>query len=215
MSVSIKICGLTDEAAVRAVAAGKVEYAGFVHFPASPRHIQPADAARLRALLPAATQVVSVLVDPGEGLLSDVCNDLKPHFLQLHGKETPERLREIRAAYPSVKLIKALKIRSSDDVAGAYAYRDVADALLFDARAPDLPGILPGGNGLSFDWALLKGRDFSLPWLLSGGLNSDNVAQAVRISGAPAVDISSGIESAPGVKDPALIVAFIKTVRSI
>lgn len=215
MPVSVKICGLTEETAVHAVAGAGIDYAGFVHFSPSPRHITLEKAARLKALLPGSVACVSVLVDPDDALIGEVCRLLAPHYLQLHGNETPGRLRHIRKQFPSVKLIKALKIRSGDDVAQAQAFGAVADALLFDARAPELPGMLPGGNGLSFDWALLRNHDFPLPWFLSGGLNADNVLRAVHMTGAPMVDISSGVERAPGVKDTALITAFINRVRSL
>jgi phosphoribosylanthranilate isomerase len=215
MTISIKICGLTDELSVKAVADAKADYAGFVYFPASPRHITLEKAAKLKALLPSAIKSVSVLVDPDNALLSQVFSMLKPDYIQLHGKEAPARLLEIRTAFPAAKIIKALRIRTSDDVAQASSFKDSADMLLFDAKAPELPGMLPGGNGLSFDWALLKNREFPLPWMLSGGLNGENVAEAMRGSGARMLDISSGVESAPGVKDPALIKAFIDKARSI
>jgi phosphoribosylanthranilate isomerase len=215
MNISIKICGLTDEVSLKAVIEAKADYAGFVYFPASPRHITFENAASLKAQLPSSIKSVSVLVDPDDALLAQVFSVFKPDYVQLHGKESPARLLEIRKAHPTAKLIKALKIRTSDDVAQAASFKDSADMLLFDAKAPELPGMLPGGNGLSFDWALLKNREFPLPWMLSGGLNIENVADAVRGSGARMLDISSGVERAPGVKDPALIKAFIDKARSI
>jgi phosphoribosylanthranilate isomerase len=215
MTVSIKICGLTDEVSVKAVIDVRADYAGFVYFPASPRHITLEKAAELKSLLPASIKSVSVLVDPDDALLAQVFSVLKPDYVQLHGKESPARLQDIRNAHPAAKIIKALKIRTSDDVAQAASFKAVADMLLFDAKAPELPGMLPGGNGLSFDWALLKNREFPLPWMLSGGLNIENVADAVRQSGAHMVDISSGVERAPGVKDPALIKAFTDKARGI
>jgi phosphoribosylanthranilate isomerase len=215
MPIAIKICGLTDEAAMRAVAAAKAEYAGFVYYPMSPRHITLHKAAKLKAMLPASVKTVSVVVDPEDALITQISRTLAPDYIQLHGKETPARINTIRSLTPKAKLIKAISVRTADDVAQAMAYTPHVDALLFDAKPPKLPGMLPGGNGLSFDWQLLKNRDFSLPWFLSGGLNGENVTEAVRESGAPMVDISSGVESAPGVKDPALIEAFVKQVRSI
>lgn len=213
MTTAIKICGLADETAVQAVIAANADYAGFVYFPASPRHVTFARAAELAKILPATIKTVSVLVNPDDALLSEMQSAFKAHYVQLHGKETPERLRDIKNQFPGIKIIKALSVRSGDDIAQAMRYSDVADMLMFDAKPPELPGILPGGNGLSFDWALLKGRSFPLPWFLSGGLNPENVAGAIVQTGTRMVDVSSGVESAPGVKDPALIDAFVKAVR--
>ncbi len=213
MSVQVKLCGLTDEAAIQAVIAARADYAGFVFFPASPRHLTSAKAATLRKMLPDFIKAVSVLVDPDDALIADIVATVKPDALQLHGKETPARLREIKTAYPSLPLIKAISVRTGDDIAAAMHYVD-ADMLLFDAKPPNLPGVLPGGNGLSFDWALLAGHDFGKKWFLSGGLNADNVREAIEGSGARMVDVSSSIESAPGVKDPVLIHAFTNAARN-
>jgi len=213
MSAAIKICGLADERAIDAVIAAKADYAGFVYFSASPRHVTFERAAELAKYLPASIKTVSVVVNPDDALLSEIQSVFKPHYVQLHGKETAERAREIKKTFPGIKIIKALSVRSGDDIAQAMHYNDAADMLMFDAKPPELPGILPGGNGLSFDWALLAGRQFSLPWFLSGGLNPENVAGAVAQTGAKMVDVSSGVEGAHGVKDPALIDAFVKAVR--
>jgi len=215
VSIAIKICGLTDEAATQSVIEAGADYAGFVYFPASPRHVSLNKAAKLIAMLPESIPSVLVMVDPDNALLANATSRFKPSYFQLHGKETPERVQDIRKNHPSIKLIKALSVRSSDDVARANAFIPHVDALMFDAKPPELPGMLPGGNGLSFDWALLKNREFPLPWFLSGGLNGDNVADAVRESGAQMLDISSGVERSPGVKDPALIEAFIQKVHTI
>lgn len=215
MVTKIKLCGLTDRAAIEAVTAAKADYAGFVYFPKSPRHLSLDDAATLKSLLPSSVLSVSVLVDPDDTLLAEVDKKLKPSALQLHGKETPERLQAIRNAYPHYTLIKAISVRQSDDVAQAARFADSADMFLFDAKPPELPTMLPGGNGLSFDWALLKNRQFSKPWFLSGGLSADNVAQAMRQSGAQMIDVSSSIESAPGVKAPKLIEEFVKSVKKV
>lgn len=210
MTTAIKFCGLKDEVSLRTAVDAGAAYVGFVFFPASPRHLPLLEAAQLKARLPAHIKTVSVLVDADDTLLADVKAILDPAYVQLHGKETPERVRAIRALMPGTKIIKALRVRSGDDVAQAHAFSDVADMLLFDAKAPE--GMLPGGNGLSFDWALLRGREFALPWMLSGGLNPDNVAQAIAQTGAAMVDVSSGVESAPGVKDAGLIRAFAESV---
>lgn len=213
MTTTIKICGLRDAPSLHAAADAGADYAGFVHYAPSPRHVGLTEAAALKALLPAHVQTVAVLVDPADALLQALEDVLAPHYVQLHGTETPQRVRAIRALLPHTRIIKGLSVRCSDDVAHAGAYSDCADMLLFDAKAPE-SGMLPGGNGLAFDWALLRGRDFTLPWALSGGLNAENVAQAVALTGAKMVDVSSGVERAPGVKDAALIQAFVKAVRA-
>jgi phosphoribosylanthranilate isomerase len=214
MPVSIKICGLKEPLAIQAVIAAKADYAGFVHFQASPRHVELQHAKELASLLPESTRSVLVVVDPDDGLLEASQSVLQPDYIQLHGKETPARLQAIRKQFSSLKIIKAIRVRNADDVAGAMAFSPYADMLLFDAKPPEVANLLPGGNGLSFDWALLKGREFPLPWFLSGGLNTDNVAEAIQHTGATFIDVSSGVERAPGVKDPALIDAFVKAARS-
>jgi phosphoribosylanthranilate isomerase len=206
---AVKICGAIDESAIRAIIAAKADYAGFVYYPPSPRHLSFEHMNRLAALLPATIQSVCVMVDPDDDLIAQV----KTSHLQLHGKETPERVRDIKNRCPGVKIIKAIAVRSGDDIAQAMRYGDSADMLLFDAKPSE--NMLPGGNGLSFDWALLKGREFPLPWMLSGGLSADNVADAVTASGARMVDVSSSVEASPGVKDPTLIDAFVKAARRL
>jgi len=215
MSTSIKICGLKDANAVQATIAAGADYAGFVYFPASPRHVELSYARELKSLLPDSIKSVSVLVDPDDALLEQVQSVLQPDYVQLHGKETPLRVAAIKQVFPKLKIIKAISLRSSDDVAGAMAFLPYTEMLMFDAKPPELAGMLPGGNGLSFDWALLRNREFPLPWFLSGGLNAENAAEAIRLTGAKMVDVSSGVESAPGVKDPALIEAFAKAARSV
>lgn len=213
MPLAIKICGLKDEQAVQAVIAAKADYAGFIHFPASPRHVSLERAAKLKALLPASIRSVSVMVDPDDALLAHMQTILAPDYLQLHGKETPDRLRAIRHQYPALKIIKAISVRTGDDVAKASQFTDSADLLMFDAKAP-AESLLPGGNGLSFDWALLKDRTFPLPWFLSGGLNIDNIAEAISHTGAVMLDVSSGVERSPGVKDATLIHDFVTRARA-
>lgn len=209
---SVKICGLTDETAIRAVTMANADYAGFVYFPKSPRHLTPTRAAELKQLLPSSIHAVSVLVDPDDALLADIMSALKPYALQLHGKETPQRVAAIKKRYPGVQLIKAIPVQTGDDIARAHSY-EAADMLLFDARPPK--DSLPGGNGLAFDWALLKHRDFGKPWFLSGGLDADNVREAIQASGAKMVDVSSGVESSPGKKDASRIEAFVKAARGV
>jgi phosphoribosylanthranilate isomerase len=213
MTVSVKICGLTTEDAVRAVISAKADYAGFVYFPASPRHLSLRAAVKLKSLLTPQIKSISVLVDPDDNLLTQVHDILKPDFLQLHGRETPERVQAIKTKFP-YKIIKSILVETADDIAGAMRYSRVADMLLFDARPQEFPGMLPGGNGLSFEWNLLKDRQFPLPWMLSGGLNADNIREAIHSSGAQAVDVSSSVESAPGIKNPALIKSFVEAART-
>ncbi len=207
--VQVKICGITSAAAAKAAAENGAAYLGFVHFPASPRHVTPERAAQLAEGVPAGIGKVSVLVNPENAALKTVLQSFRPDYLQLHGGETPARIREIKEMF-GIPVIKAVKIRAADDIAAGMAYRDIADMLLFDAREPE--NGLPGGNGLKFDWNLLKDRNFSFKWILSGGLNAENVKQAIATTGAPVVDVSSGVESAPGVKDATLIKAFLKQV---
>jgi len=163
--------------------------------------------------LPAHVTPVAVTVDAGDDTLAALLAEAPARMLQLHGGETPERVAAIRARF-GLPVMKVIKVAGADDLGAADAYDDVADRLMFDAKPPpEKTGALPGGNRLSFDWQLLAGRRWPLPWMLSGGLDADNVAEAVRISGAPAVDVSSGVEDAPGVKNPVLIRAFLAAAR--
>lgn len=211
MPVAVKICGLTDEGAIRAAISAGANYAGFVFYPASFRHLESGRAAELKKLLPPAIKSVSVLVDPDDALLEQVKSVLAPDYLQLHGSETPERLREIKKRF-GIAIIKGIPVHSADDITAAMRFADCADMLLFDAKAP--MSSLPGGTGTSFDWNFLNGKTFLLPWFLSGGLNVENVAEAIRVSGAKMVDVSSGVERAPGVKDEGLIEAFVKAAKN-
>jgi phosphoribosylanthranilate isomerase len=178
-----------------------------VVFPKSPRHIDPLHAATLFERARGRAQVVAVTVDADDALLTEIALILKPDLIQLHGSETPERATQV-LTLTGAGIIRALSVRTATDIDAAAAWEPVVDHLMFDAKPPE-GSILPGGVGASFDWALLAGRSFARPWFLAGGLDADNVAGAVRISGAPLVDVSSGVESAPGVKDPARIAAFL------
>lgn len=211
----MKICGVTTADAVAAAVAGGARYVGFVFYPRSPRAVSPEQARALAATLPDAVTPVAVTVDPDEPLLAAITNALPGATLQLHGKESPARAAAIKRRFGR-PLIKAIAVADAADINRAAAYDDVADLLMFDAKAPVADqGALPGGNGVPFDWTVLKGRTWSKPWLLSGGLNRDNVGEAVRLSGARAVDVSSGVEDRPGRKNPALITAFLKTVKQL
>ena len=209
---SVKICGLTTPETLDAALAGRAAFVGAVVFPKSPRHIAPLHAATLFERARGKAKIVAVTVDADDALLTEIALILKPDLIQLHGSETPARAERVRTL-TGAGIIKALPIRVLEDFAGAEAWEPFADHLMFDARPPE-GSDLPGGVGARFDWTLLADRAFRRPWFVAGGLGPDNVAQAIRISGAPMVDVSSGVETAPGVKDPALIAAFIEAARS-
>jgi phosphoribosylanthranilate isomerase len=211
MSVAVKICGLNSPEAVRAAA--EADYAGFVFYAPSPRNVTPEEARRLARTLPAGVTRVALLVDADDAFIEAAVDALHPDLLQLHGKETPQRVAAIKRAF-SLPVMKAIPVREAADLTAADPYLDIADRLLFDARPPERAGALPGGNAEAFDWRLLAGRSFALPWMLSGGLTSANVTQAIRISGAAAVDVSSGVEDRPGLKNVCKIKGFIDTVRA-
>ena len=202
----VKICGITRPADLSAVAEAGARYAGFVFFPPSPRHLAVETAAALAIEAPAGVARVGLFVNPEDAALDAVLDRVPLDIIQLHGAETPARVAEVKAR-TGLPVMKAVGIAAPADLDALWDYGLVADLLLVDAKAP--PGAdLPGGNGLSFDWRMLGGRRILRPWMLAGGLNPDNVAEAVRLTGAPMVDVSSGVESAPGVKDAALIRAF-------
>jgi phosphoribosylanthranilate isomerase len=208
----IKICGLTTPAAVDAAIAARADYIGLVSFPRSPRHLAPAAAAALAARAAGRTQVVGLFVDPADSLLAELVAAAKLDVIQLHGEETPARAAAVRAAF-GLPVWKALPVATKADVERAAAYTGAADLVLFDAKAPK-DAAMPGGLGLVFDWTLLAAHKAPLAWGLAGGLSPANVAEAVRATNAPLVDVSSGVESAPGVKDEGLIAQFCKAARS-
>lgn len=212
MSVAVKICGLTTPEAVDAAACA--DFAGFVFFPRSPRHVAPEAAALLAARLPPRVRRVAVTVDADDAALGAIVAVLRPALIQLHGSETPARAVDIQQRF-GVAVIKVLAIAEPADLEAAADFAEAAAWLMFDAKPPKRPDALPGGNAVSFDWAMLAGRRFALPWLLSGGLDPGNVATAIAISGAAAVDVSSGVESAPGRKDPLKIGAFLAAARGV
>jgi len=207
----VKICGLTTPDTLDAALDGGADFVGAVVFPKSPRHIAPEDAGALFERARGRAKIVAVTVDADDALLEEIARTLRPDFIQLHGSETPARAEQVRAL-TGAGVIKALPIRHGDDFAAADEWDYHADHLMFDARPPE-GSVLPGGVGHSFDWTLLADRAFRHSWFLAGGLTPGNVVEAVRISGAPMVDVSSGVESAPGVKDPGRIAAFIQAVR--
>jgi len=208
-----KICGLSTPEAVSAAVDGHASHIGFVFFDKSPRNIRPELAARLaepaRGRSP--VKVVALMVDPADADVAEAVRVLKPDLIQLHGKETPERAAAIRAL-AGLPTIKAVGVRDASDIGAALKYQDAADHLMFDAKPPE-GADRPGGHGRSFDWTLLGGLRLNRPWFLAGGLDPWNVADAMRLSRAPIVDVSSGVERGPGVKDPHLITAFLEAVR--
>ena len=215
MTIEAKICGIKAQAAAEAAAAGGADYIGLNFYAPSPRAVTPAQAHALAAALPARVMKVALFVDAEDAAIRAVREAVPLDLLQLHGSESPERVAQIRARF-GLPVMKAIKIAGPDDVASARAYLKVADRLLFDAKPPkDMKGALPGGNALSFDWRLLAGERWPIPWMLSGGLEAGNLAEAVRTAGARAVDVSSGVEDKPGVKNPAKIQDFLKAAKAL
>ena len=205
-----KICGLTTPETLDAALDHGAAFVGAVTFARSPRHLEPLEAATLFDRARGRAKIVSVVVNPDDLLLTTLALSLRPDFIQLHGSETPERAAEVRRL-TRTGIIKALPVRDAADLAAADLWAGAADHLMFDARPPE-GADLPGGVGHAFDWSILSGRVFDRPWFLAGGLDPDNVTRAIRMTAPPLVDVSSGVESAPGVKEPARIAAFLKAV---
>ncbi len=211
MKLDVKICGLrTTDAAEKAVALGAT-HVGFIFFPKSPRNIEPDDAGRIADAVRGKAKIVAVTVDADNDFLDEIVYSLKPDILQLHGKESPDRVLTVKAVY-GLPVIKALAIREAEDLERVDPYLGIVDRFLFDAKPP-AGSDLPGGNGVSFDWTILHRLDAGVDYMLSGGLNRDNVAEALRVSKARAIDLSSAVESAPGVKDLDLMQQFFDAVR--
>jgi phosphoribosylanthranilate isomerase len=216
VTVSVKICGLGDRPSLEAALAGGARFVGFVFYPPSPRSLPHDAAATLAKLVPARTERVGVFVDPRDDELVATLKKVPLELIQLHGNESVARIEAIRAL-TGRRVVKAVKVANADDIAAAAPFAATADWLLYDAKAPPGQGLgLPGGNALAFDWTLLSGRapKGREGWLLSGGLTAENVRDAIRVAGAPAVDVSSGVERAPGQKDPALVRAFLDAARA-
>lgn len=212
--VQAKICGLSTDEAVRAALDGGASHIGFVFFDKSPRNIDPHLAQRLAEPARATpTKVVALLVDPDDAAVDRVASVLRPDLIQLHGRETPSRVAAV-AARSGAGVIKVAPVSEASDIDAAAAFEGAAEHLMFETRPPK-DADRPGGLGVPFDWSLLEGRRFSRPYFLAGGLDPWNVADAVRLSGAPIVDVSSGVERGPGLKDPTLITAFLDAVRRL
>lgn len=207
----VKICGLSTEDTLRAAIEAGAERVGFVFFARSPRHLSLDRAAALADVARGRATLVALTVDADDAALAAVAEVLRPDMLQLHGRETPERVSAVRARFGR-PVVKVLGVSEPADVVAAQAYTSVADEIMFDAKPPK-GAALPGGNGVTFDWRLLAALDLPVPFMLSGGLGPHNVGDAIRLTRAPAVDVSSGVETAPGVKSPELIAAFVKAAR--
>ena len=214
MSLAIKICGLTTPEALNAALECGASHVGFIFFPKSPRDVTPYWAgqlvfgARLRGLT---ARVVAVTVDADDDLMDTILGAIRPDLWQLHGSETPERVAAVKERY-QLPVMKALSVSTAADLDRIEPYLGIADQFLFDAKPPR-NSELPGGNGVAFDWSIVKNLDPSIPYFLSGGLNAANVGEALRIAGLPGIDVSSGVESAPGTKDLGMIADFFEAVR--
>lgn len=211
MPLDIKICGLKTDDALDAALSGGATHVGFIFFAKSPRNITPGDAGKLRPAARGRAQAVAVTVDADDATLDAIVAGMAPDMLQLHGKETPARVAEVRRRY-GLAVMKAFSLSEAADLDRIMPYRGIADRFLFDAKPP-AGAQLPGGNGVTFDWTILSGLGGDVDYLLSGGLTTENVGEALRLANPPGLDLSSGVESAPGVKDPAMITAFFRRIR--
>ncbi|MER8749526.1 phosphoribosylanthranilate isomerase [Mesorhizobium sp. M1050] len=212
MALDIKICGLKTDGAMAAALACGASHVGFIFFAKSPRYVDPAEAGRLREAARGKAMAVAVTVDAGDIFLDEIVAKMQPDMLQLHGAETPERVAEMKARY-GLPVMKALPLSEAADLERIRPFVGIADRFLFDAKPPK-GSELPGGNGVVYDWRILAGLDAGVDYMLSGGLNAGNIGDALRLANPPGIDISSGVESAPGVKDPALIEQFFRAVRA-
>jgi phosphoribosylanthranilate isomerase len=212
-NIAVKICGLTQPSDVHAVAQAGAVYCGFVFFPKSPRNVSFEQAAAMAVEAPIGLAKVALTVNADDAFLDALTAAVPLDMLQLHGDETPERVQEVKLRY-GLPIMKAVGVADADDLPALDVYMKVADQILVDAKPPKNAD-LPGGNGLTFDWRLIAGRRWAVPWMLAGGLTPTNVAEAIAMTGARQIDLSSGVESAPGVKDAALIRSFMAAVKGI
>lgn len=210
--IRVKICGLRDSAGVAAAVDAGAAYVGFVFFPKSPRALSIEQAVPLGLSVPPGVAKVALVVDPDDALLDGIIDAVPIDIIQLHGHETPARVAEVRSRF-GLPVMKVVGVAGPEDLAELEAHGKVANQLLVDAKPPK-DATLPGGNGLTFDWRLIAGRRWPCPWMLAGGLTAGNVAEAIALTGTRQVDVSSGVESAPGVKDAARIAAFIAAAQA-
>ena len=211
--MEIKICGISTEAAIDALVTGGAAYMGMIFFEKSPRHVSLEQASRLSSHAGKRVRKVAVTVDASDDYIGEIVAAAEPDMLQLHGSETPERVKQLNSRF-KLPIIKSIAVGARSDLDKIAPYEGIVDRFLFDAKPP-AGSDLPGGNGVAFEWEIMDGLPDNVPYMLSGGLDATNLERAIRLSGATAVDISSGVESAPGVKDPKLIEAFLKTCREI
>jgi len=212
--VAVKICGLSTPEMVHVAVEAGATHVGFMFYERSPRNVTVTQAADLRLLVHNSVQAVAIMVNPDDALVDEIARSVKPDLLQLHGSETPDRVTAIKTR-TGLPVMKVISVADAGDVATAEIYEKAADLLLFDAKPPkSMANALPGGNAVSFDWSLIADAEPKLPWMLSGGLTPDNVADAIAQTGARMVDVSSGVEDAPGQKNEALIRAFVKAAQS-
>jgi len=213
MSVQVKICGLSTADTLEAAIKGGADLVGFVFYEPSPRNLDLGTAVKLAKLVPDHIRKVALVVDADNAKLDGIVEAISPDFIQAHGSETPERVVEIKQRY-GCPVIKAIKVSKAEDLDEIALYENIADLVLFDAKVPDsLEDALPGGNGLAFDWQLIANRKPQFDFILSGGLEADNVAEALHMTGAAIVDVSSGVETALGIKDKQLIADFLTTAK--
>ncbi|MGF1592379.1 MAG: phosphoribosylanthranilate isomerase [Kiloniellaceae bacterium] len=215
MTVQVKICGISTPESMTAAVEGGAAFVGLVFYPRSPRAVTPHEATPLAALIPPGIVKTGLLVDAEDATIEGILKAVPLDLLQLHGSESPERVAAVKARF-GLPVMKVVKLRQAGDLEAVEPFLPVADRLLFDAKPPaEMKDALPGGNAVAFDWTLLSGTAWPLPWMLAGGLTPENVARAVALSGAPAVDVSSGVEDAPGLKNPQKIRAFLAAARAL
>lgn len=212
MSPLVKICGLSTPETLDAALAAGADMVGFVFFPKSPRNVSLDAAKALAARAAGRAKTVALTVDADDAEIASIVEALRPDMIQLHGRETPARVAEVRARF-GIPVMKAIGVSSAEDLAAVPAHAAAADMLLFDAKPPK-DAALPGGNGLAFDWPILSGLDLGKPFMVSGGLDAANVGEALALTRAQGVDVSSGVESSPGIKDPRRIAEFIAAART-
>ncbi len=211
MPVQVKICGINSAAAAEAVLRAGADFGGLVFFAASPRNLSLEEGVMLAGRLRGRLKLAALVVDEGDEKLAAIAGRVQPDFFQLHGKETPQRAADIRARF-GIPLIKALPVRDTEDLVLTSDYDDVVDLFLFDAPVAS-EAVRPGGHGTAFDWRMLSGKSFARPWFLAGGLTPENVTGAISVSGAALVDVSSGVESAPGIKSESRIADFVAAAK--
>jgi phosphoribosylanthranilate isomerase len=212
MSIQVKICGITSADAADAAMRAGADFVGLVFHPGSPRNLKPEQASSLAARIRGRSRIVVLLADANDEQIGVAIAAAKPDFVQLHGREAPERVAAVKQRF-GISVIKAISVAEAADLAEVSAFEKVADMLMFDAKAP-ANASRPGGHGAAFDWQVLRGRTFARPWLLAGGITAENVGRAIRAAEAPGVDVSTGVESAPGIKSVDMIRDFVAAVRA-